>query len=152
MDTLFEQSHRAQGGKCHIFLAKHVEQIASESDRRLLKAIASHYHPFKDGIWRNPYVGNLLTRNFFQVTGVPRDADGRQCGFAPALIMPVRFALLYTPDNCTSHQGRTRETGGTGQFISYADALGIPIFNLRDKDSDKRFLDWFYESNHRHTL
>ena len=103
-DTAFESGVNENK---EIYLAIHATPEAME--------IAKKYHP----AWFacSYYVRKLLGRNTFQVLG----AD---------LKTPSQFLVCWTPDGCTSHATRTRETGGTGTAISIADDLGIPIYNL----------------------
>lgn len=82
-------------------------------------AIASKLHP----AWHlcNEYARNLHARNVNQILG--RD-----------LKSPVDFVLCYTPDGCTHHSTKTRDTGGTGMAISVASTRDIPVINMANKE------------------
>lgn len=58
-----------------------------------------------------------MARNAMQILG-------------PDLNEPCQFIICWTPDGCSNAQERTNLTGGTGQAIVHASALGIPVFNL----------------------
>lgn len=77
--------------------------------------LAERFHPAWDRL--SPFAKRLQARNCYQVLG----AD---------LCTPVQFVVCYTPDGCSSHESRSRETGGTGQAISIASFYNIPVFNL----------------------
>ena len=69
--------------------------------------------------WRyaKPATKKFMARNMQQVMGFGLDS-------------PSVFVFCWTPDGCTTKKARTKETGGTGQAIAYADELGIPVFNF----------------------
>jgi hypothetical protein len=71
----------------------------------------------------------FMKRNCQQVTG-------------EHLVEPSMFVLCYTKDGCETTQDRTLRTGGTGQAISYASTLNIPVFNFGNADAESRFLDF----------
>jgi len=80
-------------------------------------------------------VKKLMARNMLQVMGLGLDE-------------PSAFVLCWTADGCNTAAGRTKETGGTGQAIAYADELNIPVFNFGTLDLKKRkgendWLDYF---------
>lgn len=81
--------------------------------------IAEELHP----AWHvcSPYAKRLLARNMQQVLGQNLDS-------------PVDFVVCWTSDGCESHETRTRKTGGTGQAISLASLLDIPVFNLANEE------------------
>ena len=68
---------------------------------------------------------SLMARNCQQVLG-------------PKLDDPSRFVLCWTPDGCESIATRTPKTGGTGQAIALASAMGIPVINMRRPDWRER--------------
>lgn len=86
---------------------------------------ASLVHPAWERL--STSVKGLHARNTGQVAG----ADLRTY---------VDFVLAWTPDGCESVKERSRETGGTGTAIAYADRLGIPVFNLAKTGSYERFV------------
>ena len=67
-----------------------------------------------------PSVKNLMARNMLQIMGIGLDEASA-------------FVICWTPDGCSTHKSRTKQTGGTGQAIAYADEMGIPVFNIQDK-------------------
>jgi len=71
-------------------------------------------------------VKKFMARNMMQVMGIGLDE-------------PSEFLLCWTPDGCTTHMARTRETGGTGQAIAYASELNIPVFNFFNTNDEKDF-------------
>lgn len=70
-------------------------------------------------------VKKLMGRNAYQVLGYNLDKKSK-------------FVICWTQDGCESAKTRTSKTGGTGLAISLADSLGIPIFNLANKESYNR--------------
>jgi O-acetyl-ADP-ribose deacetylase (regulator of RNase III) len=74
-------------------------------------ALAAQHHPKWEAL--KDSARSLHTRNMGQVLG-------------PRLDTPARFVIAYTVDGQAS--------GGTGQAIRIADALGIPVLNLHDAD------------------
>lgn len=81
--------------------------------------IAQEIHPK----WHacHPYAKLLMARNMQQILG--QNLDSR-----------VRFVVCWTPDGCEADATRSRVTGGTGQAISLASSLDIPVFNLANND------------------
>lgn len=69
----------------------------------------------------------LMTRNTYQILG-------------NKLKEPSKFVICWTPDGCESDKTRKKITGGTGQAISIADSLDIPVFNLANKSSYDRLI------------
>lgn len=55
---------------------------------------------------------------------------------------PSEFIICWTPDGCITDRDRSEKTGGTGQAISIASKLKIPIFNLKLKEHKKRIEEW----------
>lgn len=45
-----------------------------------------------------------------------------------------RFVICWTPDGATEADHTGRETGGTGQAIRIANIMGIPVYNLKNKE------------------
>lgn len=82
--------------------------------------IAKKYHPDYSKLSQGAQ--KLMARNSHQILGLN-------------LNDPVKFVICWTPDGCQSHEGRSNKTGGTGQAISIASDLDIPIYNLRNEDS-----------------
>lgn len=106
-DKAFERGCISAKGKKEIFTA-----YSNIPDRAF--EIAEEIHPN----WKacSYPAKRLLTRNVLQVLGQNLDT-------------PVSFVLCWTPDGCETHRKRTRRTGGTGQAISLASLLDIPVFN-----------------------
>lgn len=71
----------------------------------------------------------FMARNMMQVMGIGLDE-------------PSLFVLCWTPDGCVTKETRTKETGGTGQAIAYADEMGIPVFNLNAHGHEKDFSEF----------
>ena len=69
----------------------------------------------------------LMARDCLQVTGI-------------TLNVPVDFVVCWTRDGCETREDRTLKTGGTGQAISYANTLDIPVFNLYNKGREDDLL------------
>jgi hypothetical protein len=76
------------------------------------RQIARKYHP--GWSYLSPAAKKLMTRNTFQVLGSDLET-------------PVSFVVCWTIGGKIS--------GGTGQALRIAKDLGIPIFNLFDKDA-----------------
>ncbi len=112
------------GNDSSLFLENFEKRILDEASD-----IARENHP-------NPNltasVLKMMTRNTFQILG-------------ERLNEPSSFVICWTKDGCESHNDRTSKTGGTGQAISIASKIGIPIFNLANKKSLER-LEKFLES------
>lgn len=80
-----------------------------------------------------PSVQKLMARNMQQVMGENLDE-------------PSEFVLCWTPDSCTTRSDRSKDTGGTGQAIAYADSLDIPIFNLQSDSSESDLIDYIIKN------
>lgn len=116
-DLAFE---RGAGDRKQIFTADdHIPEEAFE--------IAKEIHPN----WQacKPYARRLLARNVLQITGQNLD-------------MPVKFVICWTPDGCERHEERSQKTGGTGQAISLASLLNIPVFNLYHEGRIQQVIDY----------
>jgi len=89
--------------------------------------LAASYHP----AWNScgEWARKLHGRNSFQVLG-------------DNLNSPSQFLLCWTPDGATSHQERSRATGGTGTAISIASAHGVPVYNLQRYDHFMIAIKW----------
>lgn len=75
-----------------------------------------------------------MARNMLQIMGLGLDE-------------PSKFVLCWTPDGCTTKEGRIKKTGGTGQAIAYADEMDIPIFNFQNsKNNEVAFINFFLEN------
>lgn len=91
--------------------------------------IAKEVHPKWEAC--SDYARRAHARNILQILGKTLDA-------------PVQFVICWTPDGCESHLTRSLETGGTGQAISLASLLGIPVYNLKNEgriDEVRRMID-----------
>jgi len=80
--------------------------------------LASKYHPAWDKLSQG--ARKLMSRNMHQVLG-------------DDLNSPVSFVICWTPDGAET--STSRSTGGTGQAIRLAIDRGIPVFNMKNKDS-----------------
>lgn len=119
-DTAFEQGCDIGNGYKEIYLPwrgfngnkSNLYDIPDEAF-----TLSSKFHP----AWKRlpEPVKRLMARNAQQVAGKNLDSASD-------------FVVCWTPDGCTSHKKRTRETGGTGQAISIASSLEIPIYNLKN--------------------
>lgn len=89
------------------------------------KKIAKTFHPSFYSL--SDYAVKLMTRNTYQVMG--KD-----------LKTYSSFIICWTPDGCVTDEKRSIKTGGTGQAISIADNLSIPVFNLHRKDHRERII------------
>jgi hypothetical protein len=87
-------------------------------------AIARRYHPGYDRM--SQAVQKLMARNAQQIQG--RDLQYNS-----------KFVICWTPDGCIDGESRTKKTGGTGQAIEHAAALGIPVFNLAREEHYAQF-------------
>jgi hypothetical protein len=90
-------------------------------------AIARKYHPGYDRMVQS--VQKLMARNAQQIQG--RDL---KCN--------SKFVICWTPDGCIDGASRTKNTGGTGQAIEHAAALGIPVFNLARAEHYAKFEEY----------
>lgn len=129
-DTAFERGARysIHGAEtCEIFVpwkgfnGRYIgyNDIVTEADDQLYE-LASLFHP-KWSTLKDP-IKRLMARNGQQVLG--RHLDD-----------PVDFVVCWTGDGCESHDTRTTVTGGTGQAISIDSESGIPVYNIRNKQS-----------------
>lgn len=83
------------------------------------------YHPIGRSLKGKTY--KLMARNYHQVCGIDGEKNSE-------------FIICWTPDGATKKT--TRNTGGTGQAIRIATALGIPVYNLKNIHSNiEHFLD-----------
>lgn len=98
---------------------------ASDADYETL-AIARELHPTPASL--SPYALNLMARNANQILGKNLDTL-------------VDFVVCWTPDGCESHETRSAKTGGTGQAISIASLLGVPIINLANDNYTERIVE-----------
>lgn len=89
--------------------------------------LAKKYHLAWDRL--SPYAKKLHGRNSFQVLG-------------DNLNEPSLFLVCWTPDGCTSHRYRNKDTGGTGTAISIASEYDIKVFNLKNKPTKFLFEKW----------
>ncbi len=130
MDRAFEEGAREAGGRVQIFLPWPGYEGYREDD----PAVALDRPPFRGlpaGGEVSPRLGGrlgrgvkaLMARNAHQILG-------------PGLDDPVRFVVCWTPDGAEEATGP--ETGGTGQAIRMAVAMGVPVFNLARPDALER--------------
>lgn len=89
------------------------------------EVIASQYHPAWG--YLKGYSRRLMTRNCFQVLG-------------ENLQKPAKFVICWTPDGAKDKT--TPRSGGTGQAIRIANAMGIPVYNLANQDDLELTLKW----------
>lgn len=89
--------------------------------------IARKYHPGYDRL--PPSVQKLMARNAQQIQGKDLKSNSK-------------FVICWTPDGCISGETRGKRTGGTGQAIAHASALGIPVFNLQRPEHYAHFVDY----------
>lgn len=90
----------------------------------LTRNIAKEIHPAPE--WLGTGALDLMARNTFQI-------------FGRELLRPVDFVLCWTPDGCTTNEGRGRRTGGTGQAIDMAARKGIPVINMKNEGWQQEF-------------
>jgi hypothetical protein len=86
--------------------------------------IAELYHPYWDNLKES--FKKFHARNVHQILGKNLDK-------------PVKFVLCWTPDGAETMEETSKETGGTGQAIRIAWNYQIPIYNLKNDKSKKRF-------------
>lgn len=79
--------------------------------------------------WRNIHtaVKLLMSRNIYQITGKTLDERSD-------------FVVCWTPDGCRTKADRTKNTGGTGQAIAYADIMSVRVFNLYNEGEYERLM------------
>lgn len=83
------------------------------------------YHPIGYRLQGKSY--KLMARNYHQVCGLDGEKNSE-------------FIICWTPDGATTKT--TRNTGGTGQAIRIANALSIPVYNLKNIHTNvEHFLD-----------
>jgi hypothetical protein len=129
-DTAFERGCDAAGGLKEIFLPwARFQENPSPFTRPTEAAIrmAAGAHPAFGML--KPAERLLHGRNAHQV-------------FGPNLDDPIAMVLCWTEDGCESEAARTPATGGTGTGITLASRAGIPVFNLRNPDAERRLLAW----------
>lgn len=129
-DTAFEIGCDNVSGQKEIYLPwqnfnRHQSQLFYISPEAL--ELAEHYYGSR---WQylKPPVKELMARNMYQVTG--KDLD-----------RPSEFVVCYTKDGCNNWNDRSIDTGGTGQAISYASDIGIPVFNLNNIEDEEALLN-----------
>ncbi|MFW6022796.1 MAG: hypothetical protein ACOCQW_04695 [Halanaerobiaceae bacterium] len=94
---------------------------------RKAKSLAVKYHPkFKR---LSEESKKLIIRDTYQILGYD-------------LGTPCRFVICWTEDACVSDALRTEKTGGTGQAISIASDLMIPIYNIRIESHKEKVVNW----------
>jgi len=85
--------------------------------------IARTLHPVFDSLSQGTQ--KLHSRNVQQILGHD-------------LHHPTNFVVCYTDDGVETADKVTSKTGGTGTAIKLASLHGIPVFNLRNKDAERR--------------
>lgn len=120
-DDAFEKGSTA--GNKEIFLPKagfngRSQGILLRGEQyRRAQEMAMNYHPNPDALF---YDGNLRRKPKFAAEAHTRNM-GQMLG--ANLDRPSKVVLCYTPDGAAS--------GGTGQAIRVAEALGVPVLNMR---------------------
>jgi hypothetical protein len=99
----------------------------AEQSTKEAEEIAKKFHPKWNHL--SEYIKKLHGRNAFQVLGINLDD-------------PSYGLICWTPDGCNSHKTRSINTGGTGTAISIADHYGVPINNLNDYETFKKWKNW----------
>lgn len=136
-DAAFEFGCDKNQGKKEIYLPwknfnNHNSQLYNICESSLM--LAQYVYGERFDTLTRP-VKNLMARNCYQVSGSRLD-------------LPSEFVICYTIDGCSSFKDRTAMSGGTGQAISYASMLNIPIFNLRHNDTEeklKKLITFLYQ-------
>jgi len=85
--------------------------------------------------YAKPATKKFMARNMQQVMGFGLDE-------------PSKFVLCWTPDGCTTKSDRTKETGGTGQAIAYAEEMEVPVFNLFNENAENELIDFILKHAH----
>lgn len=88
--------------------------------------IASKYHPAWSYLKQGAKA--LHARNVHQVLG-------------DDLKTPSEFVLCWTPDGAESASQTSKKTGGTGGAIRIADAMDIPIVNMKNEGWLEKLLE-----------
>lgn len=120
-DNAFEKGSTA--GNKEIFLPKpgfngRTEGVVLRGEQyRRAQEMAMNYHPNPDALF---YDGSLRRKPKFAAEAHTRNM-GQMLG--AGLDRPSKVVLCYTPDGAAS--------GGTGQAIRVAEALGVPVLNMR---------------------
>lgn len=131
-DTAFEKGCDMVSGPKEIFLpwwkfAAHPSELYTIPPEAY--EIAEQVYKF--GGWKltKDTTKKFMARDCMQITGLTLDD-------------PVDFVVCYTRDGCEHDRDRSRTTGGTGQAISYASRLDIPIFNLHNSGRENDLLEF----------
>jgi len=132
-DAAFEEGCDMVGGQKEIFLPwqgfnNHSSELYEPPKQAY--TLAEEYHPWFDKL--GPAEENFHARNVQQVLG-------------ELLYEPSDFVVCWTQDGCESDATRSRVTGGTGQAISVASLRDIPVFNLKNKGSLERLVEFVEE-------
>lgn len=120
-DSAFEEGAREASGEVTLFLPwrgynNKEGLIIKASKQKEIEDFASQYHPAWDRC--SPAVRKLHARNMLIIN----EAD---------------FVICWTPDG--------KDSGGTGQALRFAMDVGIPIYNLFNKE-DKKKLEAYLQS------
>lgn len=81
------------------------------------------FHPAPNRL--GDFARKLMNRNAMQILG----ADGNS---------PVKMVICWTKDG--------KASGGTGQAIRIAEYFGIPVFNLKNKGSQKQIKEFLEDT------
>lgn len=140
MDSLFEYGADTLNKPelKQVFHAKHAEKFNKANDGALYE-ICRAFHPAPQYLENGGYPIKLLSRNLFQVLGMDWEISTNPDNLKKIANNAIMFGVIFTPDGCTHHRERTQDTGGTGQFISYASFIGARITNLRNNVKPKGF-------------
>ena len=130
-DAAFEEGCDSVDGKKEIYLPwkkfnKHKSELFYISPEAL--EIAEEFYGPR---WKfvKTFTHKFMARNMYQVTGMNLDE-------------PSKFVVCWTPDGCSTREERTNKTGGTGQAITYASELGVPVFNLKNEDAEAHLFNY----------
>ena len=137
-DSAFESGCDAVEGSKEIFLpwtgfSSNPSHFASPTAGAF--EIAKQFHPTWYQLSQN--AKRLMARNVHQVLGLD-------------LNTPVSFVVCWTPDGCESDATRTRKTGGTGQAISIAASMSIPVFNLKNSFAIENMFQCAADAKEKH--
>ncbi|MDZ7671500.1 MAG: hypothetical protein U5K53_01450 [Halanaerobiales bacterium] len=135
-DSAFERGALKSNADCEIYLpwknfqnkeGKNYINAEMMNNYNKAKEIARNHHYNFEELSDNSQ--KLIIRDTYQVLGKNLDR-------------PSEFVICWTPDGCITDRDRSIKTGGTGQAISIASKLKIPIFNLKLKEHKKRIEEW----------
>lgn len=96
----------------------------------LAYTMASEIHPGWNRL--NQGAQSLMARNCMQMLG-------------PNLDDPVKMVICWTPDGIEKESERSSKSGGTGQAVSHASRLGIPVYNLFREERRATLTEWLHK-------